>query len=117
MGKRFAGLTVDQFQRLTSLIRIDEDSLRQSVSTIQAFSALEGLDAPAAPPPSASIEQCCAGTSLHCTWHDKFLYSLAYLVSELQAGNKKSEKRATSAPAKAYTQREMGLPRSSESDP
>ncbi len=44
-GKGFAGLTVDQFQRRTSLIRFDEDSLRQSVSTIQAFSALEGLDA------------------------------------------------------------------------
>ena len=44
-GKGFAGLTVDQFQRRTSLIRFDEHSLRQSVSTIQAFSALEGLDA------------------------------------------------------------------------
>ncbi len=44
-GKGFAGLTVDQFQRRTSLIRFDENSLRQSVSTIQAFSALEGLDA------------------------------------------------------------------------
>ena len=44
-GKGFAGLTVDQFQRRTSLIRFDEHSLRQSVATIQAFSALEGLDA------------------------------------------------------------------------
>jgi histidinol dehydrogenase len=44
-GKSFAGLTVDQFQRRTSLIRFDETSLRHSVSTIQAFSDLEGLDA------------------------------------------------------------------------
>ena len=44
-GKGFAGLTVDQFQRRTSLIRFDEKSLRQSVATIQAFSDLEGLDA------------------------------------------------------------------------
>lgn len=44
-GKGFAGLTVDQFQRRTSLVRFDENSLRQSVSTIQAFSDLEGLDA------------------------------------------------------------------------
>ncbi len=44
-GKGFAGLTVDQFQRRTSLIRFDENSLRQSVATIQAFSDLEGLDA------------------------------------------------------------------------
>ncbi len=44
-GKSFAGLTVDQFQRRTSLIRFDENSLRHSVATIQAFSDLEGLDA------------------------------------------------------------------------
>ena len=44
-GKGFAGLTVDQFQRRTSLIRFDENSLRQSIATIQAFSDLEGLDA------------------------------------------------------------------------
>ncbi len=44
-GKGFAGLTVDQFQRRTSLLRFDENSLRRSVATIQAFSDLEGLDA------------------------------------------------------------------------
>ena len=44
-GKSFAGLTVDQFQRRTSLIRFDENSLRHSVASIQAFSDLEGLDA------------------------------------------------------------------------
>ena len=44
-GKSFAGLTVDQFQRRTSLLRFDETSLRHSVGSIQAFSDLEGLDA------------------------------------------------------------------------
>ena len=44
-AKSFAGLTVDQFQRRTSLIRFDEDSLRRSLETIQAFSEVEGLDA------------------------------------------------------------------------
>ena len=44
-GKSFAGLTVDQFQRRTSVIRFDEDSLRRSLSNIQTFSHLEGLDA------------------------------------------------------------------------
>ena len=44
-AKSFAGLTVDQFQRRTSLIRFDQSSLRHSLPTIQAFSDLEGLDA------------------------------------------------------------------------
>ena len=44
-GKSFSGLTVDQFQRRTSIISFDENSLRHSVATIQAFSDLEGLDA------------------------------------------------------------------------
>ena len=44
-AKSFAGLTVDQFQRRTSLIRFDQGSLRHSLPTIQAFSDLEGLDA------------------------------------------------------------------------
>jgi histidinol dehydrogenase len=44
-GKSFAGLTVDQFQRRTSIIRFEEDSLRRSLETIQAFSDVEGLDA------------------------------------------------------------------------
>ena len=44
-AKSFAGLTVDQFQRRTSLIRFDEGSLRRSLETIQAFSDVEGLDA------------------------------------------------------------------------
>jgi histidinol dehydrogenase len=44
-GKSFAGLTVDQFQRRTSVVRFDASSLRHSVQTIRAFSDLEGLEA------------------------------------------------------------------------
>jgi histidinol dehydrogenase len=44
-GKSFAGLTVEQFQRRTSIIRFEEDSLRRSVQGIQTFSDIEGLDA------------------------------------------------------------------------
>ena len=44
-GKSFAGLTVDQFQRRTSLVRFDEKSLRKSLPFIEIFSAIEGLDA------------------------------------------------------------------------
>ncbi len=44
-GKGFSGLTVDQFQRRTSVVRFDENSLRQTLPVIQAFSDIEGLDA------------------------------------------------------------------------
>lgn len=44
-GKSFAGLTVDQFQRRTSIVRFDEKSLRKSLPAIETFSAIEGLDA------------------------------------------------------------------------
>ena len=44
-GKSFGGLTVDQFQRRTSIVRLSEESLRHSLPIIQAFSELEGLDA------------------------------------------------------------------------
>ncbi len=44
-GKSFAGLTVDQFQRRTSIVRFDEKSLRKSLPAIGTFSAIEGLDA------------------------------------------------------------------------
>jgi histidinol dehydrogenase len=44
-GKSFAGLTVDQFQRRTSLVQYDEESLRKSVSIISEFSRVERLDA------------------------------------------------------------------------
>jgi histidinol dehydrogenase len=44
-GKSFPGLTADMFQRRTSIVRYDEQSLRKSLPTIATFSALEGLDA------------------------------------------------------------------------
>ena len=44
-GRSFAGLTADQFQRRTSIVMFDEDSLRASLPHIEIFSAIEGLDA------------------------------------------------------------------------
>ncbi|MEO8204812.1 MAG: histidinol dehydrogenase [Chthoniobacterales bacterium] len=44
-GKSFAGLTVDQFQRRTSLVEFNPQSLRRSLSAIRLFSEIEGLDA------------------------------------------------------------------------
>ncbi|HEX4086646.1 MAG TPA: histidinol dehydrogenase [Chthoniobacteraceae bacterium] len=44
-GKSFPGLTVDQFQRRTSLVRLDKKSLSALLPTIQTFSQIEGLDA------------------------------------------------------------------------
>ena len=44
-GRSFPGLTVDMFQRRTSLVRLNDKSLKKSLATIEAFSALEGLDA------------------------------------------------------------------------
>jgi len=44
-GKSFPGLTVDQFQRRTSVVRLDEKSLKKSLAVIQQFSKIEGLDA------------------------------------------------------------------------
>ena len=44
-GRSFPGLTVDMFQRRTSIVQLDPKSLRKSVPTIAKFSAIEGLDA------------------------------------------------------------------------
>jgi histidinol dehydrogenase len=44
-GRSFAGLTVDQFQRRTSLVEYDRSSLRKSLKFVQKFAAIEGLDA------------------------------------------------------------------------
>jgi histidinol dehydrogenase len=41
----FAGLTVDQFQRRTSLVHYDRKALRNSLAVVRKFAALEGLDA------------------------------------------------------------------------
>lgn len=43
-GKSFSGLTVDQFQRRTSLVRFNEKSLQRSLSAIETISGLEGLE-------------------------------------------------------------------------
>jgi len=44
-GKAFAGLTAEQFQRRTSLVRYDVASLKKSFPIIKTFCAIEGLDA------------------------------------------------------------------------
>ena len=44
-GASFAGLTVDQFQRRTSVVRYDKHSLKRSVAAVSQFAAMEGLDA------------------------------------------------------------------------
>jgi histidinol dehydrogenase len=44
-GKAFAGLTADQFQRRTSIIRLDKPSLRASLPAVEALAGIEGLDA------------------------------------------------------------------------
>lgn len=44
-GKSFAGLTVDQFQRRTSVVKLDREALAKSTPIIQTFCDVEGLDA------------------------------------------------------------------------
>ncbi|MCF7707356.1 MAG: histidinol dehydrogenase [Verrucomicrobia bacterium] len=44
-GASFSGLTVDQFQRRTSVIRYDKDSLRRVLPVVERFAEVEGLDA------------------------------------------------------------------------
>jgi len=44
-GACFAGLTVDQFQRRTSVVEYDRHSLKKSLKFVQKFAAIEGLDA------------------------------------------------------------------------
>jgi histidinol dehydrogenase len=43
-GASFAGLTVDQFQRRTSLVEYSRDALRKSLLHLQKFAEVEGLD-------------------------------------------------------------------------
>ncbi len=43
-GRSFSGLTVDQFQRRTSLIQFDRAALRRSGPAVQKFAEIEGLD-------------------------------------------------------------------------
>ena len=44
-GASFAGLTVDQFQRRTSVVEYNRIALKKSLGTIQKFAEIEGLDA------------------------------------------------------------------------
>jgi histidinol dehydrogenase len=44
-AKSFGGLTVDQFQRRTSIVRYDREALSKSVSILSQFSEIEQLDA------------------------------------------------------------------------
>jgi histidinol dehydrogenase len=44
-GKAFAGLTAEQFQRRTSLLRYDAASLKKSFPILKTFCEIEGLDA------------------------------------------------------------------------
>jgi histidinol dehydrogenase len=44
-AKSFGGLTVDQFQRRTSIVRYDREALSKSVAIISHFSEVERLDA------------------------------------------------------------------------
>jgi len=44
-GKSFPGLTVDMFQRRTSIVRLDPESIRKSAPFVEAFAKVEGLDA------------------------------------------------------------------------
>ena len=43
-GASFAGLTVDQFQRRTSVVEYDRAALRKSLATVRKFAEIEGLD-------------------------------------------------------------------------
>lgn len=44
-GRSFAGLTVDQFQRRTSVVEYGRPALRKALPAVQAFATMEGLDA------------------------------------------------------------------------
>ncbi len=44
-GASFAGLTVDQFQRRTSVVKYSRPALAKTIETIRTFAEMEGLDA------------------------------------------------------------------------
>jgi histidinol dehydrogenase len=44
-GKSFAGLTVDQFQRRTSIVEYNRGSLKKALPAVQKFAGMEGLGA------------------------------------------------------------------------
>jgi len=44
-GASFAGLTVDQFQRRTSVVEYHRGALKKALKGVRKFAELEGLDA------------------------------------------------------------------------
>jgi histidinol dehydrogenase len=44
-GASFAGLTVDQFQRRTSVVEYDQSALRKALPSVRKFAEIEGLSA------------------------------------------------------------------------
>ena len=44
-GRSFSGLRADQFQRRTSIVRLDPKSVRASLAVVEEFARIEGLDA------------------------------------------------------------------------
>jgi histidinol dehydrogenase len=44
-GRSFSGLRADQFQRRTSIVRLDKKSVRASLPMVAEFARIEGLDA------------------------------------------------------------------------
>jgi len=44
-GASFSGLTVDQFQRRTSIVEYKKSALKKALRTVRTFSQMEGLDA------------------------------------------------------------------------
>jgi len=44
-GRSFSGLRADQFQRRTSIVKMDKAAVQKSLSVIEEFARIEGLDA------------------------------------------------------------------------
>jgi histidinol dehydrogenase len=44
-GRSFSGLRADQFQRRTSIVRLNRSSVKASLSVVEEFARIEGLDA------------------------------------------------------------------------
>lgn len=44
-GRSFSGLRADQFQRRTSIVRLNQKSVKASLSVVEEFARIEGLDA------------------------------------------------------------------------
>lgn len=44
-GRSFSGIRADQFQRRTSIVRLDKKSVGKSLSVVEEFARIEGLDA------------------------------------------------------------------------